>query len=49
LLLRNRVSNVCAAASRLAQDTLIPAGLWKTAYVTVALLCALKGFQVLRV
>lgn len=34
-------------ADRLARSTLIPAGLWKAAYVTVALLCLWKGFVVL--
>jgi hypothetical protein len=34
-------------AEILARRTLIPAVLWKTAYVAVALLCLLKGLQVL--
>jgi hypothetical protein len=34
-------------ADRLAHDTLIPAGLWKAAYVTVALLCLWKGLVIL--
>lgn len=34
-------------ADRLARSTLIPAGLWKLAYVTVALLCLWKGVVVL--
>jgi len=34
-------------ADRLARDTLIPAGLWKAAYVTVALLCLWKGLVIL--
>jgi hypothetical protein len=32
---------------QLARDTWIPAGLWKIAFITVALLCLWKGVQVL--
>jgi hypothetical protein len=34
-------------AEILARNTLIPAALWKAAYVTVALLCLVRGLQVL--